>query len=314
MVDLDERIKIFLTTSLDEEDENGGDTFAERAEWYYQKRPHLLSLLKDLYNGYLTLLNSSSCRHHCRNRSISSHQIKAIINDDIDVESETESTLSYQQPVTTSKVMVDPEQIISELVIKNVENDILANQLNEMEMVRRNESSKKIELLKNLIEVLESERTILANENVNLSYKVSMLLEENRGLAAEAMFMKRKVAELGGCVLRMREDFRVCVLSRKIEDLQQQICGLEKRNREYYEILIKRDVNNEREENKMKKMSGSEFITLEGCLTLKQRNSSLPVKEGKSSGGGDDGRGKKLWQKLKKMELFNCGLPRSCSS
>ena len=80
------------------------------------------------------------------------------------------------------------------------------------------------------------------NENASLSYRVNTLVEENKELASESVFIKRKAGELAKCVLKMREDHRVYLLHRKIEDLQAQIHGLEKRNKEYYEKLLRRDV------------------------------------------------------------------------
>ena len=48
---------------------------------------------------------------------------------------------------------------------------------------------------------------------------MSALIKENKGLASESLFMKRKAGELARCALKMREDHRVRMLSRKIEDL-----------------------------------------------------------------------------------------------
>jgi hypothetical protein len=64
----------------------------------------------------------------------------------------------------------------------------------------------KSELQKSLLEVLESERLVLLNENAGLSYRVDSLVEENKELASESVFIKRKPGELAKCVLKMRED------------------------------------------------------------------------------------------------------------
>ncbi|KAI3678135.1 hypothetical protein L6452_37416 [Arctium lappa] len=78
------------------------------------------------------------------------------------------------------------------------------------------ESQKKIELQESLLEVLESERVVITNENSRL--------------ASESLFMKRKARELSRRVfLERSEDQGVFVLSRKIDDLQGHIYELEKK-------------------------------------------------------------------------------------
>ncbi|KAJ0104626.1 hypothetical protein Patl1_19400 [Pistacia atlantica] len=315
LVDVDERMKKLLTASASEEDK-AGETFAERAEWYYQKRPQLLSLLKDLYNGYIILLNAKL--KHPPRKSTSEF---STLDEEDQYESDIESTISYQQPAAQSWTNID--NIVAELVVKNVENEMLQNQVNEMEQVG-NESERKIELLKKLLELLESERAILMNENVNLEYRVGSLEEENKSLAAEAMFMKRKAGELARVVLRMREDHRVCILSQKIEDLQEQIYGLEKRNKEYYKMLVKSEHQQQQQEEMMMSRSKSgkvkshEVVTLEGCfqsggekLKLKKSKSALWT----SDCVKEDGKKKasKWWGKVKNVDLFSCGLNPSCT-
>lgn len=119
----------------------------------------------------------------------------------------------------------------SDLVIRTMDFEFILHELNQVDK-NCDESSRKIELQKSLLELLESERLILLNENARLGYKVASLIEENKGLSNESLFMKRKAVELAGCMLNMREDHRVWVLSRKVED---QIYGPERRNKEYYE-------------------------------------------------------------------------------
>lgn len=307
-----------LVISGSSEEENVGDTFAERAEWYYQKRPQLLALLKDLYNGYITLLDRchNHKKHHFRNGS-SETIITAFSS--ADAESDAESTISYQQQqiTTTTATMAaaaasaNIDDLVAELVAKNVESEILVNQVNEMDHVC-NESRRKIELLKSLMELLESERMILVNENVKLGYQVSAVMEENKGLASEAMFMRRKASELAKCVLRMREDYRVCILSQKIEDLQEQIYGLEKRNKEYYQMLVKREQQVKEYENSWSNSNScsssssyvkekSAQVTLESCF---QSFEKIKLKKKKGSSN--------WWERVKKADFFNCGLP-SCS-
>ncbi|ESR54639.1 hypothetical protein CICLE_v10020883mg [Citrus x clementina] len=317
LVDVEERMKKLVISGSSEE-ENVGDTFAERAEWYYQKRPQLLALLKDLYNGYITLLDRchNHKKHHFRNGS-SETIITAFSS--ADAESDAESTISYQQQqiTTTTATMAaaaasaNIDDLVAELVAKNVESEILVNQVNEMDHVC-NESRRKIELLKSLMELLESERMILVNENVKLGYQVSAVMEENKGLASEAMFMRRKASELAKCVLRMREDYRVCILSQKIEDLQEQIYGLEKRNKEYYQMLVKREQQVKEYENSWSNSNScsssssyvkekSAQVTLESCF---QSFEKIKLKKKKGSSN--------WWERVKKADFFNCGLP-SCS-
>lgn len=320
LVDVEERMKKLVISGSSEE-ENVGDTFAERAEWYYQKRPQLLALLKDLYNGYITLLDR--CRNHKKHhfRNGSSETI-ITASSSADAESDAESTISYQQQqitttTTTTATMAaaaasaNIDDLVAELVAKNVESEILVNQVNEMDHVC-NESRRKIELLKSLMELLESERMILVNENVKLGYQVSAVMEENKGLASEAMFMRRKASELAKCVLRMREDYRVCILSQKIEDLQEQIYGLEKRNKEYYQMLVNREQQVKEYENSWSNSNStsssssyvkekSAQVTLESCF---QSFEKIKLKKKKGSSN--------WWERVKKADFFNCGLP-SCS-
>ncbi|QCD92435.1 Protein Networked NET [Vigna unguiculata] len=253
--ELEERMKV-LTMSTTEEEEIG-DTFAERAESYYQKRPQLLSLLQDLYNGYITLSDRyiqtlAKHKHHSRHSS----QVSTVDEGFSDqeetsgvshVDSDIESSISYQHPphlvmpiFLSKSSMLDVDAVVAELVVRNVEYDLLMHEVGVMER-RYCESSRKSELQKSLLEVLESERIVLLNENASLSYRINTLVEENKELATESVFIKRKAGELAKCVLKMREDHRVYMLHRKIEDLQAQIHGLEKRNKEYYEKLLRRD-------------------------------------------------------------------------
>ncbi|XP_050215899.1 kinase-interacting family protein [Mercurialis annua] len=161
--EIEERMKMLLQA-----EEEMGDTFAERAEWFFKKRPQLLELVGDLYNGYTSL------QDRCNTPSRHS-------------------------------------EIVAHLVLKNVEEEVMKHEVSEM--------SRKIELLKKLLEVLECERLLVLNEN-------SRLFRQNEELGSEAMFFKNKASRLAGCVLQMREVHEA------------QVYALEKMNKELYQQLI----------------------------------------------------------------------------
>ena len=187
------------------------------------------------------------------------------------------------------------------------------------------ESKKKIELQQSLLEVLESERVVLTNENSRL--------------ASESLFMKRKAGELARCVLLERtEDHRVFVLSRKIDDLQGQIYELEKRNKEYYDKLTKLQVGENKDEGKKNNISinikrlmlknngdSCSSISWSGedetgfsmssmsnssstCTSLAQVMKDKSKKKLFCPRGGNGG--KKVsgwWDRVKKFDMFMCG-------
>ncbi|KMT03773.1 hypothetical protein BVRB_8g189220 isoform A [Beta vulgaris subsp. vulgaris] len=327
LADLDQKITTLVHSSNKDKDEGEADTFAQRAESYYQQRPQLLSLLLDLYNAYLSLAErycQSLHKHHnhppiYHHRAVSSSENVSVSSfhdnpSEEDCQSEAESSLSYQLP-SGSSVSVIPEynhsdEIISELVIKNVEYDLMVDELVMMER-QGHDSSRKIELQRSLLEVLESERMILLNENAGLRYKVGALIEENKGLASESMFMKRKAGELARCVLKMRENHRVCMLSRKIEELQGKIFGLERRNREYHQQLVKRDKiqcsscketsTSMGEDVKSKDVEG---VSTEACFEG-ERERGIDKKGVKFS---------KLWNKVKNSDLLFLCTPHPSKS
>jgi hypothetical protein len=324
MVDLEERMKMLAIGT--NEDEEEGDTFAERAEAYYQKRPQLLSLLQDLYNGYITLSDRyiqtlAKHKHHSRHSSQVStledgfYDQEEVISGVSQVDSDIESSISYQQMLPLMKGnLFDVDAIVAELVMKNVMCDFLVHEVGVMEK-KYCESSRKSELQKSLLEVLESERLVLLNENAGLSYRVNTLVEENKELASESVFIKRKAGELAKCVLKMREDHRVYLLHRKIEDLQGQIHGLEKRNKEYYERLLRR----ENQENGgcmgNKGKNGGEGIALEVHVQMEKPRRFKWKEEGNSFRKNFDGKkkGHSLWKKLKNMDLLLCGTNPTCA-
>ncbi|KAL6181356.1 hypothetical protein ACLB2K_048011 [Fragaria x ananassa] len=346
LADVEERMKMVALNSNSKstktpEDQDTGDTFAERAEAYYKTRPQLLSLLQDLYNSYLTLSDRyiqtiakttslSQSFHPPRRQSSQTSTIEYYdyyeLQDQYETsqnDSDVESTVTYQQHLLSLLAQDDNDDnttmasnfdaIVAEIVIKNVECDILLHEVNAPER-RHNESSRKMELQKSLLEVLESERLILLIENSKLGYRVGALVEENKALASESMFMRRKAGELARCLLQMREDRRVSMLSRKIEDLQGQIYGLEKRNKEYYQQLVSKDhpqqgsVEKERISSINKKKTRgrrSNEVGLHVCFQIgkmKRRGGTV------TRGTGADKKGSSWWGKLKKMDLFLCGL------
>ncbi|KAJ6760147.1 PROTEIN NETWORKED 4A [Salix purpurea] len=318
---VDERVKMLLENFKSEEEMGCGESFAERAEWFYQKRPQLLASLQDLYNGYTTLLDR--CSRMEKGKGLGKHHsspMPATFDDDQDQDQEdgggsssfrfldwdAESSLSYQQPPTPTQdernTIRGMDEIVADLVMKNVGNDILADQLGDMEKQQHGQESiwRKVELLKKLLEVLESERIVLLNENVRMGRKMQALMEENKGLSSEAMFMKMKAGELARCVLKMREDHRVCMLTRKIEDLQGQIHGLEIRNRECCQQLLKKE---ELKEDKISSGGGGGKdggVAFVGCcfqlekLKLKKKNEAF----------ASNGRWSKWWNKVKNMDVL----------
>uniref|UniRef100_A0A5B7CEU1 NAB domain-containing protein n=1 Tax=Davidia involucrata TaxID=16924 RepID=A0A5B7CEU1_DAVIN len=299
--DLEEGMKMLALNLLPEED-IADNTFAQRAEAYYRERPQLLALLQDLYNGYISLADRYSETLAKQQQQRSSHQIPFAHFDVycgeedengsstssgtglVQVDSDAESSLSYQPLIPGGSGSLD--EIVAELVMKSVEYDMMVH---EVEQRWR----KTDELQKSLLEVLESERLILLNENARLGYRVTALVEENKGLASESLFIKRKAGELARCVLKMKEDR---MLSHKIEDLQGQIYGLEKRNKEYYQqlLLIKRDHHQPQEENNNK------------TSTRRKKKQNVGVEHGPKGGSGR--RGSKWWDRVKNFDLFlPCG-------
>ncbi|KAL8257950.1 hypothetical protein R6Q59_029991 [Mikania micrantha] len=298
--------------------EDKPDTFGERADFYYQKRPQLLALVQDLYNRYLYLADrytrtlSKQLQEHVH--ASQEHEQELICDNNT-----SRSNNQLRKPDTS-------ELVITELVMKFVEYDIVLDELQTLDIVQ-GESKKKIELQKSLLDVLESERLVLTNENSRL--------------ASESLFMKRKAGELARCVLLERsEDHRVFVLSRKIDDLQAQIYELEKRNKEYYDRLMKQQMEVKGNEGKKNNISinikrlmvknngdggSSDSMSWSGedetgwsmsstsnsstCTSLAQ---VMKVKEKKQrqryprgSDGGKKGYG--WWDRMKKLDVFMCG-------
>lgn len=305
-----------LTRKKPKENCAAADSFAARANSYYHERPQLLALLQELYNGYLSLadrycqaLAKNQQQHQHSRGSSPAPSLKLYGTSLIDegdagevIDSDAESSLSFQPPsvsVVQSKEN-DADLIIAGLVTKTVEYEIVLGELAVAEK-RSGEALRKMDLQKNLLDMLDSERLILLSDNASLGYGVAALVEENRGLASESLFLKRKAAELARCVLKSREDHRVCMLSRKIEDLQGQIYGLEMRNKEYYERLVKQE-----ETNKVKVRKSKEGEQgLMNCFPVNVKKVGDQNQNRGVEGGGR--MVSKLWDKVKKFDSFLCG-------
>ncbi|WZZ63914.1 hypothetical protein YC2023_075284 [Brassica napus] len=137
------------------EDNQTGETFSQRAEWFYQRRPLLLSLCQDLFDGYATLLN---CYNQAKpqNPKPVSHENDS--NDDTDISSQVESILSFEQTQITACDKQKVDELVSQLVTANLERDMAQDELLRVDV----------------------------EETVNLGYKLTSLLEENKDLATEA--------------------------------------------------------------------------------------------------------------------------------
>ncbi|KAL0715655.1 hypothetical protein Bca4012_064977 [Brassica carinata] len=195
------------------EENQTGETFSQRAEWFYQRRSHLLSLCEDLYDGYTTLLN--------RYNHAKPQNPKPVSHDnDSDTSSEVTSILSFQQMQITTCAKQKIEELVSQLVTANTEKDTAQEELRRGELKFR-EASKTIELLKKLVTLLDMENEVAVEETANLGYKLISLLEENRELATEALFMKREAVTLARCVLRMRDEHshEMCLLQNQVNAL-----------------------------------------------------------------------------------------------
>ena len=103
MAECKKRIKTFLKLEQEQEDDmdDGSDTFVERAEWFFKKHPQVLSLLHDLYNGYIALLDRCTKmegKHKRHSSLISSSTATAIYPDEEIIDTwDVESSLSYQR-------------------------------------------------------------------------------------------------------------------------------------------------------------------------------------------------------------------------
>lgn len=211
-IELESRMQVMRVSALEEN--QTGETFSQRAEWFYQRRPLLLSLCQDLYDGYTTLLDRFN---HSKLQNPNQ-----LIPHDNDTDTEVESILSFQQmEVSTCDKLKNIEELVSQLMTANSEKDIAKHELQRREQ-KLLEASKTIELLKKLVMLLDMEKEVAVEETANLGYKLTSLLEENRELAIEALFMKKEAVRLARCVLKMRDEHfhKVCHLQNQIYTLQ----------------------------------------------------------------------------------------------
>lgn len=121
--------------------ENKPDTFGERADFYYRKRPELLALLQDLYNRYLYLADRYTrtlSKQQKQERLLEQEEISLVLDDIVIANadySDAESSLSYQPPLHPQKLSPS-ELVISELVMKFVEYDIAVDELQSLDMIQ----------------------------------------------------------------------------------------------------------------------------------------------------------------------------------
>ncbi|CAH8302361.1 unnamed protein product [Eruca vesicaria subsp. sativa] len=194
------------------------ETLSQRAESFYQRRPLLLSLCEDLYNGYTTLLERYN---HAKPQNPKPVSYDNDSNDDTDTCSEVTSILSFQQMQTTTCDKQKIEELVSQLVNANTEKDMAQEELRHGEQKFR-EASKTIELLKKVVMLLDMEKEVAVEETANLGYKLTSLLEQNRELATEALFMKKEAVRLARFVLKMRDEHfqEMCLLQNQVYALQ----------------------------------------------------------------------------------------------
>ncbi|CAN7054303.1 unnamed protein product [Brassica oleracea var. botrytis] len=215
--ELESRMQVLRVSALEEN--QTGETLSQRAEWFYQRRPLILSLCEDLYDSYTTLLNRYN---HAKPQNLPkpvSHDNDS--NDDTDTSSEVTSLLSFQQMQITTCDKQKIEDLVSQLVTASTEKDTAQEELRRGEQKFR-EASKTIELLKKLVTLLDMEKEVAVEQTANLGYKLTSLLEENRDLATEALFMKKEAVRLARCVLKMRDDHfhEMCLLQNQVYALQ----------------------------------------------------------------------------------------------
>ncbi|VYS48476.1 unnamed protein product [Arabidopsis thaliana] len=232
--DLESRMQVMRVSALD--DNQTGETFSQRAEWFYQRSPLLLSLCQDLYDGYATLLDRFN------------QNPKQVIPHDND----TDTDITSEMEVSTCDMQKNIEDLVSQLVTANLEKDTAKHILQRREQTLQ-EASKTIGLLKKLVMLLDMEKEVAVEETANLGYKLTSLLEENRELASEALFMKKEAVKLARCVLKMRDEH-----FHKMCHLQNQIYALQSSREPVYENVSSRScfgLENSKNKSKKRKMS-----------------------------------------------------------
>lgn len=174
----------------------------------FSQRPLLLSLCQDLFDGYVTL---SDRFNHSKPQNTKS------ISHDNDSDTDISSEVSFQQMQVTTQHS-DIDELVSKLVTANLEKDIAQHELHRREE-KFQQASKTIKLLKKLVMLLDMEKEVAVEETANLGYKLASLLEENRELATEALFMKNEAVRLARCVLKMKDEHfhKVCLLEHSMQ-------------------------------------------------------------------------------------------------
>ncbi|XP_051116908.1 kinase-interacting family protein-like [Andrographis paniculata] len=306
IADMDEKMKI-LTTKLPEENPSD-DGSAARANSYNGERLQLPALLRELYNEYLSLAdrychvlakNTSSPAMYANSEEESGEGDPGEV---VDFDSESSASFHDSTLSNVEAKEMDADTVVAALVMKTVEYDIATRELAAAEK-RRAESSRKVELQRNLVDVLESERLILLNDNATLEYRVSAMVEENKCLASESLFLKRKAVELARCALKSNEDHRA--LTRKIEDLEGEIHRLEKQNREYFEQIMnhsERNMSFKGREGANLDVLGTAGLSKCFSFDMKRDDDRRDV-----DARIDRGRVSNLWGSVKKLNLFDRG-------
>ncbi|CAA6655773.1 unnamed protein product [Spirodela intermedia] len=275
------------------------DSFAERAENYYRKRPH--SSPSSTTFTIATSLWQTATRRRLLHPSLRPRRCRLPEPDPDPLDSDAESSLSFQCPPPPPLERLPPsygvDELVAELVARSVENEILQHEISQLDKYQ-SESTRKIELQSSLLEVLESERMVLLTENARLGTRAAAVEEENEGLSAEVGYLRRTAEELARCVVKLREDHRVCMLGRKIQELQAQIYTLEKRNRECYEVMARR------EDEKAELVRGVcmelERVKAEN-KRLREEAAAKRRSHSRKTGGGQ------WWSRLRGLDWVLCG-------
>lgn len=292
-------MKILEVSNNNLKEHDSDDTFAQRAESYYQKQPKLLSLLNDLYNAYISL--SDRYLHALTNSKNGSDKQQSSQDSMEDIDSDIESCLSYQRLSSMAQNCFPVDDLVVEFVMKSAEYDLMLHELGIMEQCR-GESSCKIGIQSSLLEVMEAERSFLLSQNKSLGHKLAVLEEENEELLLESNLIRNKATELARCVLEMKEEESVGRLLRTIEALQDRVHELEEMNMEYCKVIIG---------------SGGEEGLFGGCFQMEKwkKKWKVKVKVKVSRKGKKERKGKKRviasgdvggrwWRKVKNLGIF----------
>ncbi|KMZ69123.1 hypothetical protein ZOSMA_221G00320 [Zostera marina] len=117
----------------------------------------------------------------------------------------------------------------------NTDDDEIVSQI-----VRNHDiTSRKIELQRKLIDVLEGEREVLLTINHRMEMKLAEAIEANQRFGmgpAKNKMVEMDAAGLGGYVA---ENVRIGLLEEKIGVLQNKVCGLEEKNMNYFQERVR---------------------------------------------------------------------------